>query len=149
VAASENADRPHHLGSSAAVSVNCAGIAGARVSSGQQLTGDQGQARQPAAAQSIEIDTPFAIAHLPHQEMMLPDGRPAEQQVRNRLDRSLALDNALALMIVASTWQVLAVNRLPRLLDLQKQRILRAVSFEQDDIVAQADAARSHDLESH
>src|SRR5205814_61654 len=58
-------------------------------------------------------------------------------------------DNPLALMIVASSRQVLAVNRLPRLLDLQKQRILRAVSLQQDDIVAQADASRTYDLESH
>ena len=89
------------------------------------------------------------IVELADHEFMRPDGGPAQHQVRERLHGALPLSYALPMVAAAGIRQVLGVYRGDLLLDLQKQRIPRAVAFEQHHVIPHPDAAGPHYFETH
>src|SRR5262249_57552257 len=104
---------------------------------------------EPASVQLLRLDRAPVIAELPNQVIAAGDGAPAQQQVREHLHGSLPLDDALSLISRrAAVLVIRSVGTRRLFLDLQKQRIVRVASEEQDYIIPGPDAARAHNFEA-
>src|SRR6266404_924922 len=78
---------------------------------------------------------------------MAADGGPAEQKIADGLRGPLPLRRTAALVPVDNFGHVFRIRRCHLLLDLQEQRILHTVSFEQHHVIPQTDASGPYTLE--
>ena len=64
----------------------------------QQFAADFAEGHESAAGEIGEIDGPFMVIELPHQELTGTDVGPAEKGVRLHLHCALTVDYALAIL---------------------------------------------------
>src|SRR5437879_4533774 len=79
--------------------------------------------------------------------MMAADCGPPEQKIADGLRGSLPLRCTAPLVPGDSFRHIRRIRRCHLLLDLQEQRILRTVAFEQHHVIPQADASGPYTLE--
>ena len=100
---------------------------------------------QSLALQILDLDRPFVVIQLANQILAIVDRGPAEKQVGQELHRPLALHDPVALVLRRPHFsQIRGISGTRLLLDLQKERIVAAVAFQIDDVIAQPNAARAH-----
>jgi hypothetical protein len=66
----------------------------------EQLPADFSECSQAAARQVIKVDGAFVVVELAHQVLAAADVRPAEERVGLQLHGSLAVGDALAVVVV-------------------------------------------------
>src|SRR5581483_5493068 len=116
-------------------------VAGARMTTAEQLTADGGIFREAAALQLYRIYRRFVIIELPNEVIAVCNCRPAEKWIGLPLHGALAFRNALALMrrrasSGAMTREIRRIRRAGLFLDLEEERIVFTVALEVDEVIA-------------
>lgn len=135
-----------------------AGVAGAGVAAGEDLSTDGGVLAEVFGFEFGDVERGLVVVELADEVVEAVDARPAEHGVGLDLHGALAVGGALALVAwLGGVLEVGSPGGADLLLDLQEERVFSffclaafwaaAVAFEVDAEVAQTDGAGADDLE--
>ena len=112
------------------------------MAAGQEFAANLSVLHQALSFQVLDRDGPLMVIQLANQILAIVNSGPAQKQVREKLHRPLALSNPATLVLrLPHLSQVRRIRRARLLLNLQEQRVVAAIAFQVDDVIAQPDAA--------
>src|SRR5262249_32174905 len=130
----------------AEVARDCATVSGSGVCASERLAAESAVVGEPLGREDRRIDGGLHVPELPHVEIMAIDFAPPEEDVARGLDPMLPVDTALSVGCGTTSTGEGLQHRHAGLLDLEEEWVPVAVSEQEHDEAASADAADSDDL---